>query len=181
MELPDFLQLEPEAVEAEKRRQTRLKQEFNTRARQTPAELEAARALIIEDSLRAALKADHAPNEKSRIADQLAENLAQQGRFNEAAGLAEDEHAQAFYAKAADAIFNRQMCDCPARIEMVVGQRIQLPKFRVIKQVYSLKAASFGYLLECDRCAEWCFSTSNPLPAENLTLDGPNDLEKLKI
>lgn len=185
VELPDFLKLSPEAVEAETLRQTRLKQEFNSRARQTPAEMEAARALLIEDSLRQAFKTEKNPDEKTRIANQLGENLSQQGRFLEAAKVAKDKDAKKFYAKAADAVFNRIECGCSPRVEMVADQRIKLPKYRVIKEIYSLKMQAFAYLVECNKCGDWGVIGSNPLPPEvlpeNFTLDAPNDLETLKI
>jgi hypothetical protein len=182
--LPDFLQLSPDDVKREKERQKRLMQEFNSRARQTVSEMEAARALVIESDLREALKGTKG-EERRRVKNQLAECLAQQGRFLEASRTASGREAKVFYEKAADAVFNRIECGCPPKVESVEGVRIQLPKFRVIKEIYSIKAQSFGYLAECSVCGHWCFLTQNPLPAQNIeNFDiekTPNDLERLKI
>lgn len=184
MSLPDFLQLSSKDVKREKERQTRLKQEFNSRARQTPPEMEAARALIIEDSLRDALK-NESGEERNRIKNQLSENLAQQGRFLEASQTAHDGDLKQFFEKAADAVFNREKCDCAGKIKKVAGVRLQMPKSRVIKEIYSIKEKVFGFLVECASCENWYFTATNPMPApiaeKGFNLKMPNDLQRLKV
>jgi hypothetical protein len=173
MDLPDFLQLSEDAVKREEERQRRLRQEFGTRARQTPAEMEAARALIVEDSLRKALATGE---ETERVSNQLAENLAMQGRFLEAAQTAVDEQAKEYYQKAFDALTSGE-CDCAPKTTIVDHHRIQLPKYRVIKEIYSIPAGHFGFLSECSRGGHWCFLSNNPVPPA----EPQNDLERLKV
>lgn len=184
--LPDFLLLSKEAAERESARHLRLKQEFNSRARQTAPEMEAARALLIEDSLRQALEREQNAPERERIQNQLAENLAAQGRFLEAAQTAFDDSLKEFYAKVSDALFKNAECECAPPIHIVDHHRIALPKYRVIKEIYSIPHSSFGFLVECARCAAWTFLLSSPLPPEIAEKDfqigkTPNDLESLKI
>lgn len=150
-ELPDFLKLSDADRDREAERQKRLRQDFFSRATQTGIELEAARAIILEDSLR-----------ESGLPDQLAENLAAQGRFTEAFQTAEDSDLKAFLKQCETAIYNRIECDCVPEIQVVEGKRIKLPKYRVIREAYSLLFGSYGYIVACTICDKWRFTTINP-------------------
>lgn len=174
--LPDFLRLSEDDLARETERQDRLRRDFNSRAKQPPVQEEAARAMILETSLRASLENADA-DVKNHIADRLADNLAAQGRFSEASTTASDESLRTFYKKAAKAIYDNSECLCDGRIENVGQTRIQLPKYRVLKQVYSLRAGQFGYLVECNVCGQWNFLGDDPLPARAPI----SDLELLKV
>lgn len=177
-ELPDFLQLDKPAREREENRQDKLRREFHSRARQSGAEIEAARAIIIEPELRTALKTNPIPEEKTSLLNRLADNLSQQGRFFEAAATAVDKDIKDFNQKAADAVFEGQTCSCEPPIETVQGRNLRLPKYRIVKEIYSLKAGRFGYLVECGTCGNWMFSDTNPIPQHS---GKPvSDLERLR-
>lgn len=176
-ELPDFLHLDKAAREREENRQDTLRREFNSRARQSGPEIEMARAIIIEPSLRDALNRVTDQAEYAETSNRLADNLSAQGRFLEASETAVDKDIREFNGKAAIAVLEGTECSCPAGIAAVVaGQRIRLPKAHAIKQVYSIPAGVFGYLVECATCHNWTFTTANPAPS------GPpvSDLVRLK-
>lgn len=180
MILPDYLNLTDAQKKEERKRQENLRRDFNSRARLTPSEIERARALILENDLRTALKNCADKAQKKLIRNQLAENLSQQGRFIEAAKTVSDREAKKFYRKAA-ASFDNKPCDCAAPVEAIGNRRIQLPKTRVIKEIYSLAAHSPGYLLECVMCQNAYFSTTAPAQTELTDMSATNDLERLKI
>lgn len=177
MELPDFLKLPEEDVAREKHRQERLRQEFNSRARLSPAEQEAGRAQAIEPTLRQSLRATKDPAEKMRLKSQLAEAQAAQGHFLQASRTTGVKEERAFYKKAAEAIFNGRECPCSPPLETVNGKTIRLPRYRAIKEVNSLKHHQFGYIVECNRCGNWAFVGSNPLPEGP---EGASDAEVLR-
>lgn len=157
-ELPDFLRLPKEARDAEAERQDRMRRDFHSRARQTGAEIEAARASIIERELKESIKEPDDPQW-----DRLADVLGAQGRFTEAASTAINPDLKAFYEKAAGAVFgDSKDCECETATEIVGNTRIQLPKYHGIKEVYSMPAGAFGYLVACGNCDNWTFSRSNP-------------------
>jgi hypothetical protein len=174
MNLPDFLNLSDEDVKREKQRQERLRLDFNTRAKQSSIELEASRAAVLMDSLIQSVKTAKG-NDKIRAKNQLAEAYAAQGQFLKAAQTAADKGERAFYRKAADAVFNGKECLDGPNIHMVDGRNIRLPKHRVIREVNSLKAGCFGFLVECNTCHQWTFMGSNPLPVGD-----KSDLEMLR-
>lgn len=159
--LPDFLRLSSEQVDAEKKRQEQLRTMFNSRVRLTPAQSEFWRGQMIEGVVEG---------------ERLAEAVAAQGRFLEASEIAEKE-AKEFYQKAAEAVHDNTPCLCPAPTSSVQGRMLKLPKYRVIKGIYSLQQGSFGWLVECNTCHLWTFSGSNPNPER----EPKSDLELLKV
>ena len=189
MTLPDFLLLPEADVARELKRQENLRRDFNSRARLSPAEIETARALVLEQNLRETLRTQEGREIRRQTKNQLADVVAAQGRFIEAAELTTDRDALEFFQKAALAIFYPEEgeCDCGERVETVGQNRIKLPKYRVIKQVYNLKLGQFGYLVECNACGEWIYLGSDPTPTQISPNDfdaenpPPNDLERLKV
>lgn len=169
--LPDFLQLPPEDAARERRRQDRARSDFNSRAKLSPVEEEFGRALILEPTLKQDIELAPTIADKQRLQSRLAELLAAQGRFLEASQSTNDPQAQAFYAKAANAIHLTAQCQC-GDVAVAVGQRrLKLPKYRTLMPVYSLKAGHFGFLCECNTCHEWVFADSDPLPANTQESD----------
>lgn len=179
MELPDFIQLSDEERAREVQRQEKLRREFHSRVRLSSAHQEAARAVIFEQQLREAFEIDG----NDETADRLADNLAMQGRFIEAAEIAVSKEARSFYSKAADAIYlDKAGCECTDQVAVVGQHRIRIPVRRVIKEVYSVKHGGFGFLTECATCGDWIFLASDPTPTEISDMtDQPNDLERLKV
>lgn len=185
-DLPDFLKLSEEQIEAEKVRQDRLRRDHNMRVRQSGAQTEFARALIIEEEIRKELESTNRPAvELNQLHDRLAEVLAAQGRFIEAAQTAVDADQQEFYRKAAAAVYDATECECGNKLAAGPnGGQLRLPKYRVIKEIYSLKTGQFGYLSECSTCGNWVFLSNSPAPAEidpkDFNDETPNDTQRLK-
>jgi hypothetical protein len=138
--LPDFLRLSDEEIAREKQRQDRLRQEFNSRVRLSPAEHEMARAMIQHDDLEKAVADSDQPDIRARYA----ECLAHLGRFAEAAEIAPDETAREFYQAVAEAVHSSKECDCTPPNRM--------PKHRTLKEVHSVKLGRVAAYAECNRC-----------------------------
>lgn len=174
--LPDFLRLSEDDLEREKKRQDRLRRDFNSRTKQTPIHEEMARAMILEESLRTSL-ANADDDIRDHIADRLADNLAAQGRFAEAATTASNEDLRTFYKRAAEAIYDNVECSDDGPVQSVGQTRIKLPKYRIIKEIYSLRTGQFGFIVECNICGNWTFLSDSPLPNYS---EPKSDLELLK-
>jgi hypothetical protein len=141
--LPDFLRLSDEEIAREKQRQDRLRQEFNSRVRLSPAEHEMARAMIQHDDLKRAMD-ESTPEEMPAARARYAECLAHLGRFAEAAEIAPDETAREFYQAVAEAVHSSKECDCTPLNKM--------PKHRTLKEVHSIKLGRVAAYVECNRC-----------------------------
>ncbi len=178
IELPDFLKLSDEQVTAEKKRQDRLRRDFNSRVRLSPAEMEMARALVLESDLKTSFENTEDSEAKNHTGNQLGEVLAAQGRFIEAVEYTSDVDQKQLYESAANAIFEGNECNCEALISPINGQTaLRLPKYRIIKEIYNIKISQFGYLVECNTCGNRVFMTNNPLR----TVSEPkSDIELLK-
>lgn len=181
--LPDFLRLTDEQRANEEKRQDRLRREFNSRARLSSAEMEFARAMILETDHRRAWEESDG-DDKASAGSRLAETVASMGRFLEAAALTGDETARSFYEKASAATQAKLGCKCEAPLASVAGKTIRLPKYRVLKQIYSMPAATFGYLAECNVCGSPFFMTNDPTPKpidanEFIAGTAPNDIDRL--
>jgi hypothetical protein len=150
------LRLSDAQIAENKRRQDDLRRKFNSRTKLSPADNERARAIVLEDSLRDNLKLVHGNSKKSVVLEkQLAESLASQGKFKEAAEYSTGKEKE-FYLKVDSAVWaDDDLCECEAPKEAVAGKLLELPKHRLIKQVYSLKHGVVMNLLECQTCGEW--------------------------
>lgn len=185
--IPDFARLSDADAERETSRQERLRRDFNSRIRLSPAEIEAGRAQILTENLAQAVETAPDTVEGDRLRSQLAEQYAAQGYFLKAAETEPNPEEQEFYTKVAEAV-NREpntRCECAEESRTVGKARIRLPKYRVIKEINSLPAGAFGFLVECNSCGEWFFTTNNPLPKAIDPKDfdpgtTPNDLDTLK-
>lgn len=162
--LPDYLQLSDHQIAREKERQDRLRKSFNSRVRLSPAASEAARAQILEPSLRDAIKDAGSVDDLKQAKNRFAEAVAAQGRFKEAAEYTSDPVAEEFYRKAADTIFNGRECSCAGPLSSAGGRTVRLPKYRTIKEIYSLVLGQFAFLVECNKCQNWAVLGSDPAP-----------------
>lgn len=186
VDLPDFLLLPEADVARELKRQENLRRDFNSRARLSPVEIEMARSLVIEKDLRHTLEQQTGEELRAQTQNQLADVIAAQGRFTEAASLTSDEQTKEFYTKAGKAIWDSEECADGERVEAVGQDRLRMPKYRVLKQAYSLKTGQFGFLCECNTCGNFVFLSSDPTPEQIDPADfdiakTPNDLQRLKV
>ncbi|HXG85965.1 MAG TPA: hypothetical protein VNI84_18230 [Pyrinomonadaceae bacterium] len=178
---PDFLKLSPEKLAENQQRDESLRRKFNSRLKLSPFEQERARALVMEDEQRetvnklndtvalarkvardgltevAGIDVDRALLRRADEKRVLAEMLAAQGKFLDAARQTTIPVERELYRKTAEAIArdDNDLCDCPAPTGGVAGQILVLPKYRIVRQVYSLSAAAEVSLLECIVCGEW--------------------------
>lgn len=178
---PDFLQLSPEKLAENEQRDANLRRKFNSRLKLSPFEQERARALVMEDGQRetvnklndtvalarkvardgltevAGIDVDRALVRRAEEKRALAEMLAAQGKFLDAARQTPARAERELYRKTAEAIerADDDLCDCPAPTGGVAGQILVLPKYRIVRKVYSLPAAAEVNLLECVVCGEW--------------------------
>lgn len=181
-DLPDFLQLTDEQRANEAKRQERLRRDFNSRTRLSSAEIEAARAMILEGDHRRAWEESEG-SDKDLASTRLAETVAAMGRFVEAAELTADPLARSFYETATAAIGTKAACLCAAPTASISGKTVRMPKYRVLKQIYSLSDADFGYLALCNVCERPFFMTSDPTPAQldptnYVPGETPNDIDR---
>ena len=148
MELPSFLQRTPEQIEQENQRQQVLR-DLHSRVRQSPAEMRVGRAIFLEPTIRAnfALVKRGTPTYKETKA-QLAENLAEQGRYAEAIKLAEGD-AKKEYKAILRAIEKDESCNCPPQIHKDGQTRIEVPQDFIVQEVYS-----DGRIVPLKRCAQ---------------------------
>lgn len=179
--LPDFLKLSEEQIAQSAQNQTEIRMKFNNRMRMTPEEEERASAMIREPELSQTVKSlksalalarkvsreglsqitstdiDRTIEELNHARTRLAEALAAQGKFIEAARHAPTKEMRAFYLQIDEAIWkdDEDLCGCPAEVRVVGQDRIILPKFRVVREVFSLKHCAAMNLLECNACANW--------------------------
>lgn len=160
--LPDFLQLSHHEKAREKERQERLQKDFNSRGKQTPVDYEHSRAMILEPDLKKAIKEAKTAEERANAKSRFAECLAQQGRFLQAANFTSDKDAKKFYKAAAEAVFNGRECNCAPPLEMVDNKSRRLPKYRTIKEIYSMKLGHSAFLVECNKCKNWAVLGSQP-------------------
>lgn len=142
---PEFLTRTKEQVEAEKRRQDELRRKFNSKMRLSGAELERARALIMEDELRA-----------RGSWEQLADNLAKQGRFDEAAQIHPDSEIKDYYRRVWEAVWSDDddLCDCKQPKANHNGKMVLLQKYQHLRDIYSLREGREVPLLKCLICGD---------------------------
>jgi hypothetical protein len=160
--LPDFLRLSDHEIAREKERQDRLRKDFNSRGTQSPAEYEYSRAMVLEPELKKAIKDAKDPVERKRAKSRYAEILADQGRFLQASQNTADKEAKKFYQAAAEAVFNGKECRCSPLLDMTGGKPQRRLKYRVIKEIHSMKLGHTAFLVECNKCKNWAVIGSKP-------------------
>lgn len=186
----DFLELSDDEIKKEQIRQDILRRKFNSRLKLTPQEEERARAMIIEEDLKRNLSLLHkqkAKKEKHKIRRRLAEIVATQGRYLEASKITPVKSEKGFYKDIAEAVLKNDddLCQCDIPKEATdSGELLELPKFRNLKQIYSIKHGKFMNLLECNVCGVWNVrSLTNDLEqlvtAQKKMEKEPNPFEKL--
>lgn len=179
--LPDFLKLSPEKIAENTAQDAALRQKLASRIQLSPFEHERARALTMEDEQRKIVKSfssaltlakkvaadgianisptgiDQAREQLNITKSQLAMSLAAQGKFLDAARQTTDSGERKHYRKIAAAVWedDEKVCKCDAPTGIVNGEQWTLPKYRIVRRVYSLKHSSEMALLECVVCGDW--------------------------
>jgi hypothetical protein len=175
--LPTFLHRSAEQIQAETERQERPRRDLALKgARQTPAEIAYARSFEIEKAVRANL-AQIEPNTEAyrQTTLQLAEVLADQGKFAEASDLAAsagDEVAAAEYADRHNALIadDDMVCECPADTVTVqtrgtrnepITRTVEIPNEYIAGEVYSQVHERIMPLVKCGHCGFANIKTHN--------------------
>ena len=160
--LPSFLHRTPEQIRDENARQQILRDAALKGAKQTPAEIKIGYAMMAEEAIRGNLElidAKAQPEVYYETRMQLAEALAEQGKFADAAKI--DPQYQAF----ADAVTrdDDEVCDCvPDTTELQgqnargenVSQLIEIPNQFIAAEVYSEKHGKIVPLVKCAICGD---------------------------
>lgn len=151
-QLPTFLQRTPEQMAAEQERQKVLRDLHLKGATQTPAEQKLAHAMLREKAIRANLEQITDANLRRDTELELADSLAEQGRFREAATI-DPQFQEMVEAVDRD---DDDFCHCP---EDSVQSRnaqgavtIPIPKHFVVGEVFSEKAGKIVPLVKCAKC-----------------------------
>lgn len=164
--LPEFLQRTPEQLREEEARQQKLR-DLHSRARQTPAEQQYARAILVEPTIRMNLmQLEKGSEAYKQTMLQLAENLSEQGRFKEAITTATryadevtlDQYRSLQAALEAD---DNETCDCPDD----KYRNKDVPGSFIAGEVFSEKHNKVMPIVRCGKCG---FSNIRTPPA-NLT------------
>lgn len=152
MELPDFLKRTPEEVAEDSERQDKARAMHR---RSTPAEARVQRAILTESAIKANLAQlkKNTPVYIQTVA-MLAENLAEQGRYTEAAKLAVGD-AKKEYKDIAKAIDRDDADTCKCAPEVFKGdngRRELLSQNFVTSEVYSEKHGRIVSVTTCAKC-----------------------------
>ncbi len=166
--LPSFLHRTAEQIETENNRQATLSDLHLKGAKQSPAEERYAQAMLQEKAIRANLEAineaEH-PEAYQQTLLQLAEVLADQGKFDEALSVTAgvDDEAATHYQQLANgvAMDDEETCDCPpetttlqernARGEAVTTT-VEIPTEFVAGEVYSAEKGKVVAIMKCSKC-----------------------------
>lgn len=153
-DFPVWLKGTPEQQAAESQRQDLLRASF-TRARQTESERLIGRGALLEATARGNLEAAGG-NEEARILaqSQMADAIAMQGRFSEAAGIHPDPVRQEHFQNIVAAIQmpDDEKCDCEDTKSQIGDSKIAItPRFeRAV--IYSPVHQGTVSLVECSVC-----------------------------
>lgn len=134
-----------------------MRRKFNSRLKMTAEDHERAQSFILEDTLKQSLAAIRSKKKSKIVKRQLAEALAAQGRFTDAKFTTDLVREKKYYQRLNDAIWkdDEDLCKCEPKPEAVAGALLQLPKYRVLKQIFSLRDMKMVNLLECNVCGDW--------------------------
>jgi hypothetical protein len=164
--LPPYLRKSKQEIEAERERQKLLAASF-TRARSSPAERMLERGVQMESIARAnveLMEAERRTGKRKGVATKamideqramLAEGLALQGRFKEAAEVHPSKRKAKEFLDTHDAITRPDsMCKCPRdeAADPLTGSELSVSPRRQLKEIYSEKQRGIVALMWCDKC-----------------------------
>lgn len=187
--LPSFLQFSDEQIEAARLDNARVLAESNHPfLRQSPQDAQRTRAIREESDWRRTLSmldfeiaaaaaslgvvtsSNPLAQRRDQVAQTLAENLAAQGRFGEAADVAAHEDQQREYLELAAAVQRPDDEWCGPECEaFFANDPTRLTREDIVAEVFSIK---HGRVLPAVKC-HYCHSLNvKPAPAEHLRLRG---------
>ena len=152
-DLPPFLDRTPEQLEAERRRQQIAREQHLKGARQSRIEVQVARGRDREHAIRANLVEIQPETDLHRdTIVQLADALAEQGRYAEAAELDPQWRSTAEAIERDDG----ERCDCTDDADRIrVGntvQEIEIPHAIVAGEIFSDRHGGPVSLIRCVKC-----------------------------
>lgn len=176
--LPDFLRMTPEQIAVSERIQEEVRQAMHGRVQATQEEAQLIRGIHAERTARANLSAFIEAKEPggetwergvSFYLTQLADALADQGRYAEAAALHPTKEQAAEYAAIQTALDRPDdaICDCPADevVDPVSKKTLRIPARNKIAEVYSIKLKRMVPLIRCEKCEPDRALNARPLTA----------------
>lgn len=145
---PVWLQGSPEEQEAEAQRQATLRASFS-RARLTEAEQLIGRGHLLEETARGNIEAARGKDAEARVLaeNQLAEALAMQGKFSEAAETHHDVIKRAEFRAVGKALEldDAEKCDCP---DLADGLTPRFERKRIFSPIHQQVVS----VVECQTC-----------------------------
>lgn len=164
-ETPEYLQLSPEKLAENEARQKEWARGANPanlmtsaydRNRAAQIEADARRVIgILREQISNSIESETTEqlnNALQRELSRLAEALALQGRFDEAAHSEPDVHKTNHYEKLHAAVFadDTVWCDCPKTETLPSGEKREVRQS--LGKIYSQKHNSEKYLIVCSKC-----------------------------
>lgn len=169
-QLPSFLHRTPEQINDEMARQSILRGFHLKGARQNAAEIKIGQAMVAEQAIRANLKLimkSREPEVYRETRLQLAESLANQGKFRQATNVAEklDQEYARHYRRLAKAVDrdDSETCDCATKTitadernarGQAVTTEIEVPNEYVAAEVFSEKHGKIMPVVVCAICGK---------------------------
>jgi hypothetical protein len=150
---PVWLKSTDEEQAAEEQRQALLRASF-TRAKLTDAERLIGRGALLEKTAQANLEQSKGTEEESLHQSQLADALAMQGRYADAASIHPDPVRKEFFEQIGAAIEmdNSEKCSCPDSTIKVGDVDLAItPRFERTR-IFSLVHKGVVSLVECSKC-----------------------------
>ena len=194
--LPDFLQLTDEQIATSERIQRQVAQAMHGRVQANREEARLIQGIHAERSARATLETLANEGRRKGRAEaanvqlgRLAEALADQGRFSEAAATHPDAKRAKELRKIQEAIErdDAEICDCkPEEVnDPVSNKKLRLPLENVVDEVFSPKHKRMMPLIRCNKCGDLNVKALTPeltrrQAAMMQTGDKPNDVALLK-
>lgn len=143
---------------AEEDRVQEIRQASFTRANLTEAERLVGQGALWEETARGNLEAARGKNAAARelAENQLADAMAMQGKYAEAAELHHDKHARKAYRDTAAAIDRPDdaVCNCKPTKAKLKDAEIAVPNTHVARMVFSRKHGAVVGLELCDKCGK---------------------------
>jgi hypothetical protein len=178
--LPKWLERTEAQIAAEAETQAQRRAGF-TRAKLTEAERLISRGALLEQTARNSLAVAHKHKNKERLAIEkghLAEALAMQGRYDEAAKLHPDKTRTAYFRSIVKAIHldDAKKCQCKDTEAEIDGVTIALTPRFAARRIYSLQHKKVVSLITCSKCGHM----NAREPKGRLSLQTPQGVRPLR-
>jgi hypothetical protein len=154
-QFPVWLQGSPEEQAAESERQA-LAMAAHSRAKLSDAERLIGRGKLLEDAARVNLELAKGKDKEARVLaqQQLAEALAMQGRYAEAAEMHTDRHRRKYFRDVGAALekADDEKCGCVDRKAEMNGREIALTPRYEVEKVFSPVHGQLVSVVKCSKC-----------------------------